>query len=248
VSLAVCATCPQGIALSVDSRLSAFASDDSAYRGGSSPSLQRVSDGVRKLAVFHDRYILGWCGGTDGTPVGTFLARLAADPEIVAAREPEAFIAAMLKRSQTRDARLALITWHDDDGTARVGYLEGDAYADYNRDEKTGQCKHFAFPVGVVDTVKPLIMHRRVRYDQLALQDAVDFSRWLIEVQAGAQQFEFGAKTVGGPIYTAIATPGEGARIVDRPAIELRRFGLALGADEPEHAALRRRWSWRRAG
>lgn len=65
-----------------------------------------------------------------------------------------------------------------------------------------------------------------IDYENMPLQDAVDFVAYLVNLESGKHKFERGVPTVGGRTHISVITRNEGLRIINPPPLTHRNTGF----------------------
>jgi hypothetical protein len=65
-----------------------------------------------------------------------------------------------------------------------------------------------------------------IPYGKLPLQDAIDFSAYLVNLQSGKSKFASGVATVGGRTHIGLITKREGFRMLDEPELHHTNVGF----------------------
>lgn len=65
-----------------------------------------------------------------------------------------------------------------------------------------------------------------IDYDNMPIQDAIDFVSFLVNLQSGKQKFARGIATVGGRTHVGIVTKSEGFRVINPPKLIHKHTGF----------------------
>jgi hypothetical protein len=85
---------------------------------------------------------------------------------------------------------------------------------------------YYFVPVGDPDVAEQLLKGAAIPWSSLTLDDVVQLARFAVATTIDLRRFEASEALVGGQISTGVVT-ADGARILTRPTIELRDYGLA---------------------
>src|SRR5450759_2662048 len=66
-----------------------------------------------------------------------------------------------------------------------------------------------------------------IDYQNMPLQDAIDFVAYLVNLEAGKHKFERGVPTVGGRTHIGLITRSDGFRIINPPSLTHQNTGFA---------------------